>query len=215
MGRLGTVGGRKKAGSLKKINILLVEDNRLLRDGIKALIDAQLKAPFAGYIVEAPTPGRAVKTTSDAFQIGDTSQLEIGATVLEETLKQLTEGLTVTVTFDGKANKQPFTGVIRQLPYPYGSGTSGGDQIRVQLDASPEQGGYALGDRVTLSVVLQQKNDILWLPPQALRTVGGRTFIVVQEADSQKRIEITPGLQTYERVEITGNVSEGQVVIGP
>jgi hypothetical protein len=66
-----------------------------------------------------------------------------------------------------------------------------------------------------VSVVLQQKNDILWLPPQAIRTVGGRTFIVVQAADGQKRIEITPGLQTHDRVEITGNVAEGQVVVGP
>ncbi len=41
MRRPGTVGSRKKAGSLKKIHILLVEDNRLLRDGIKALINAQ------------------------------------------------------------------------------------------------------------------------------------------------------------------------------
>jgi DNA-binding NarL/FixJ family response regulator len=41
MRKPGTVGSRKKAGSLKKIDILLVEDNRLLRDGIRALIDAQ------------------------------------------------------------------------------------------------------------------------------------------------------------------------------
>jgi DNA-binding NarL/FixJ family response regulator len=41
MRKPGTVGSRKKAGSLKKIDILLVEDNRLLRDGIEALINAQ------------------------------------------------------------------------------------------------------------------------------------------------------------------------------
>ena len=198
-----------------KANPVLHEASNRAKELEQALIDAQLKAPFAGYIVEAPTTGRAVKTTSDAFQIGDTSELEIGATVMEEVLQQLTEGMTVTVVFEGTGNKQPFTGVIRQLPYPYGSGANGGDQIRVTLDKSPEQGGYALGDRVVVSAVLQQKNDILWLPPQALRAVGGRTLIVVQAADGQKRIEITPGLQTHDRVEITGNVAVGQVVIGP
>lgn len=198
-----------------KANPVLHENSNKAKQLEQALSDAQLKAPFAGYIVEAPPPGKAVKTTSDAFQIGDTSQLEIGATVMEEVLKQLTEGLTVTVTFEGTGNQQTLTGVIRQLPYPYGSGTSGGDQIRVKLDVSPEQGGYALGDRAIISVVLQQKHAILWLPPQALRTVGGRTFIVVQEAEGQKRIEIVPGLQTIDRVEITGNVRAGQAVIGP
>ena len=198
-----------------KANPVLHEASNKAKQLEQALIDAQLKAPSAGYIVDAPRPGQAVKTTSDAFQIGDTSQLEIGATVLEEDLKQLTEGMTVTVVFEGKANQQPLTGVIRQLPYPYGGGANGGDQIRVKLDVSPEQGGHALGDRVIITAVLQQKDNILWLPPQAIRTVGGRTFIAVQEADGQKRIEITPGLQTHDRVEITGNVSEGQVVVGP
>ncbi len=198
-----------------KANPVLHESATKAKELEQALNDAQLKAPFAGYIVDAPKPGQAMKTTSDAFQLGDTSQLEIGATALEEDLKQLTEGLTVTVVFEGKANKQPLTGVIRQLPYPYGSGANGGDQIRVKLDVAPEQGGYSLGDRVTLSVVLQRKDNILWLPPQALRSVGGHTFIAVQEADGQKRIEITPGLQTHDRVEITGNVSEGQMVVGP
>jgi RND family efflux transporter MFP subunit len=198
-----------------KANPVLHESSNKAKELEQALNDAQLKAPFAGYVVDAPKSGQAVKTTSDAFQIGDTSQLEIGATVLEDDLKQLTEGMTVTVVFEGKANKQPFTSVIRQLPYPYGSGANGGDQIRVKLDASPEQGGYALGDRVIITAVLQQKDDILWLPPQAIRSVGGRTFIVVQAADGQKRIEITPGLQTHDRVEITGNVSAGQVVVGP
>jgi multidrug efflux pump subunit AcrA (membrane-fusion protein) len=196
-------------------NPVLHESSTRAKQLEQALIDAQLKAPFAGYVVEAPNPGKAVKTTSDAFQIGDTSELEIGATVLEEVLKQLTEGMTVTVVFEGTGNKQLYTGVIRQLPYPYGNGTNGGDQIRVKLDQSSEQGGYSLGDRAVVSAVLQQKNGILWLPPQAIRTVGGRTLIVVQEADGQKRIEITPGLQTHDRVEITGNVGEGQVVIGP
>jgi DNA-binding NarL/FixJ family response regulator len=38
---LKTVGSREKGRSVKKINVLLIEDNRLLRDGIKALINAQ------------------------------------------------------------------------------------------------------------------------------------------------------------------------------
>ena len=74
---------------------------------------------------------------------------------------------------------------------------------------------HALGDRVVVAAVLRQKGDVLGLPRQAIRAVGGRSFIVVQAGDGQKRIEITPGLQTPDRVEITGNGSEGAVVIGP
>jgi len=134
--------------------------------------------------------------------------------VLEEVLKQLTEGMTVTVVFAGKGTNSP----SRRDPAAALSIWQRRQRRRsdsCESDVSPEQGGYALGDRVIITAVLQQKDNILWLPPQAIRTVGGRTFIAVQEADGQKRIEIAPGLQTHDRVEITGNVSEGQVVVGP
>jgi DNA-binding NarL/FixJ family response regulator len=38
---LGIVGSREKGGSVKKIKVLLIEDNRILRDGIKAIISKQ------------------------------------------------------------------------------------------------------------------------------------------------------------------------------
>jgi macrolide-specific efflux system membrane fusion protein len=180
----------------------------------QAMADAQLKAPFAGYIVEAPSAGRSVRTTTDAFQIGDVSQLEISASALEEDLKQLTEGMTATVKFEGTGNKQTYTGVIRELPYPYGSGKNSGE-VRVKLDVPQEQGKYQLGDRAVITVVLQQTNDALWLPPQALRTVGGRTFVLVEDGPTQKRVDVALGMQTNNRVEITAGLTEGQVVIGP
>ena len=180
----------------------------------QTMASAQLKAPFAGYIVEAPRSGQSVKTTTDAFQIGDVSQLEIGASATEEDLKQLTEGITVTVQFEGTGNKQTYTGMIRELPYPYGSGKNSGE-VRVKLNASPEQAKYQLGDRAVITVVLQQKNDALWLPPQAIRSVGGHTFVLMEDGATQKRVDVALGLQANNRVEITAGLTEGQVVIGP
>jgi RND family efflux transporter MFP subunit len=179
-----------------------------------AMTDAQLKSPLAGYVVEAPKPGQAFKAGAGAFQIGDVSQLEIGALATEDVLKQLTEGMTVTVVFEGTGNKQQYTGAIRQLPYPYGTG-SGADDVRVVLDVNAAQGGYQLGDRTLISAVLQDKSDILWLPPQAIRNVGGRTFVVVQDAKGQRRVDVTLGLQVYDKVEILSGLTEGQVVVGP
>ncbi len=180
----------------------------------QAMIDAQLKAPVAGVIIEAPTAGKAVRSATPAFQIGDVSSVELGAAALEEDLKQLTEGLPVSVVFEGRSDKRVYPGAIRQLPYPYGSGTDGNKDIRVTL-ADPATGLYKLGDRVLISTVLQQKQQVLWLPPQAIRTVGGKTFVVVQTPAGQQRVDVTLGLQRSDRVEVLGNLTEGQVVIGP
>lgn len=185
-----------------------------VKDLERSMADAQLTAPFAGYVLEAPNSGRAVKTTAPAFQIGDISQLEIGATVLDETLKQLTEGMSVTVRFEGKPDWPTYAGTLRSLPYPYGDGPQSKDQIRVTLNTLPP-GGYQLGDRVLITVVLQHRQNALWLPPQAIRTVGTRTLVVVQDTQGQRRVDVTLGLQTRERVEIAAGLSDGQVIVGP
>ncbi len=80
----------------------------------QAMADAQLKAPVAGVIVEAPTPGKAVRPTAPAFQIGDVSRVELGAAAMEEDLKQLTEGTPVSIVFEGRSDKQVYPGTIRQ-----------------------------------------------------------------------------------------------------
>jgi macrolide-specific efflux system membrane fusion protein len=180
----------------------------------QTMANAQLKAPIAGYVVAAPKAGQRVNQTTEAFLIGDVSQLEVGAAAMEEVLKQLTEGMTVTVVLEGHAER-PYTGTIRQLPYPYGSGGNGEAEVRVTLNVPPEQAGLKLGDRMLITAVLQDKTNILWLPPQAIRTVGGRAFVVVQSENGQQRVDVTLGLQTHDRVEIAAGLAEGQVVVGP
>jgi multidrug efflux pump subunit AcrA (membrane-fusion protein) len=63
-------------------------------------------------------------------------------------------------------------------------------------------------------VVLERKDDVLWLPPQAIRTFEGRRFVVVQEGDAQIRVDVKVGIESEDRVEIEEGLSEGQVVIG-
>jgi macrolide-specific efflux system membrane fusion protein len=70
------------------------------------------------------------------------------------------------------------------------------------------------GDTVTVLVEQANKTGILWLPPAAIREVGGRTFVIVNETKGPKRIDIEIGLQTADKVEISSGLDEGQVVIG-
>jgi multidrug efflux pump subunit AcrA (membrane-fusion protein) len=71
------------------------------------------------------------------------------------------------------------------------------------------------GDLVRVTVVLEQKEDVLWLPPAAIRTFEGRKFVVVQEGAGQRQVDVTLGIESEERVEIETGLEEDQVVIGP
>jgi multidrug efflux pump subunit AcrA (membrane-fusion protein) len=73
----------------------------------------------------------------------------------------------------------------------------------------------ALGDRVRITVELERSEDTLWLPPQAVRTFEGRTFVVIQEGGGQRRMDVTVGIRSDERYEILSGLSEGQVVVAP
>jgi len=63
-------------------------------------------------------------------------------------------------------------------------------------------------------VTLEEKQDALWLPPAAIRTFAGRKFVQVEEDGRQRRVDVTIGIESAERVEITEGLEEGQVVVG-
>jgi macrolide-specific efflux system membrane fusion protein len=123
------------------------------------------------------------------------------------------EGMPVVVTPNSQPNLQ-WSGKIRQLPSPYGTGSSEDQTIHIVLDQIPSTGDLKFGDTVTVLVQQANKTGILWLPPTAIREVGGRTFVIINATNGPKRVDIEVGLKTADKVEIISGLEEGQVVIG-
>lgn len=186
-------------------------------------IDAQIAqarafAPAAGTIISAVNVGRKVTPTTPAFVLGDPKQLEIvadlDASKGDTEVKEMFEGMPVIVSLDAKPDVK-FNGTIRQLPSPYGTGDSDEGAIHVVLEVAPSASTYQSGDKVTVTVQLASKQGILWLPPDAIRKAGGRTFVIINSETGPKRVDIEIGLQTRDMVEIVAGLTEGQVVVGP
>jgi multidrug efflux pump subunit AcrA (membrane-fusion protein) len=108
-------------------------------------------------------------------------------------------------------------GTIQNLPYPYGSAdaTKLGSSVQVILDQSPVELGYKVGDMVNLSVILERKPDALWLPSQAVREYEGRYFVIIQDGESQRRVDVKTGIIEADRIEIIEGLTEGQTVTVP
>jgi multidrug efflux pump subunit AcrA (membrane-fusion protein) len=62
---------------------------------------------------------------------------------------------------------------------------------------------------------IEHERDVLWLPPQAIRSFNGRRFAVVQDGDVQRRVDVTLGVEAEERVEIEAGLEAGQIVVAP
>jgi RND family efflux transporter MFP subunit len=178
---------------------------------------AEVFAPSDGVIISGVNPGRSVSTTTPAFTIGDGSQMEILVDVdpaqSDSPLKDMYEGMPVTVVPNSNPSLK-WDATIRQLPSPYGTGSANDKTAHIVLDQASPASDFKSGDIVTVQVELANKTGILWLPPAAIREVGGRTFVIVNGENGPQRIDIDVGLKTQDRVEIVSGLDEGQVVIG-
>jgi len=120
----------------------------------------------------------------------------------------------VTLSSDAKPGLK-LTGTIRQLPSPYGTGASEENVIHVVLDTPPSANTYQAGEVLRVVIQLASKEGALWLPPDAIRSAGGRTFVIINSESGPKRVDVELGLQTSDMVEILSGLNEGQVVVGP
>jgi RND family efflux transporter MFP subunit len=203
----------------QKLAELGIDPNAAVVDEIDAQIaQARAFAPADGTIIAAVNVGRNVTPSTPAFILGDPNQLEIIASLDESKgdseIKEMFEGMPVIVSLDAKPDVK-FSGTIRQLPSPFGTGSSEDRIVHIVLDVAPSATTYQSGDKITATVRLANKEGVLWLPPDAIRSAGGRTFVIINSESGPKRVDIAIGLQARDMVEIVSGLTEGQVVLGP
>ena len=199
-----------------------IELAQLALDEINNRVDtAQIKAPFAGTILSIYlTPDQSVEAFKSQVVIADLSKVEVSADLTSTDLQQLQEGLPVQA-FAVSGPAKALNGSIRKLPYPYGKAAPATETekqdstTRIALTDDPAKANLAMGDLVRVQVVLEKRDDVLWLPPQAIRKFEGRNFVVIQDGNGQRRVDVTAGITSNDRVEIKDGLTEGQVVIAP
>jgi RND family efflux transporter MFP subunit len=193
-------------------------DSSVLDELDAQVAQARAFAPADGTIIAAVNVGRNVTPATPAFVLGDPDQLEVVADLDaakgDTEVKEMFEGMPVTVTIDSDSDAK-LTGTIRQLPSPYGTGPDDESVIHIVLDSPPSASTYQTGDNVTVTVLLASKEDTLWLPPDAIRSAGGRTFVIINAESGPQRVDVEIGLQTRDMVEIVSGLEEDQVVVGP
>jgi multidrug efflux pump subunit AcrA (membrane-fusion protein) len=193
---------------------------RLALEKLNTEIDnARIVAPIDGRLLTVSlTVGRPVEPFVPVVVVADVSELEVSSDLTSSQLQELSEGMPVVLKMVGRPG-QILTGTVRRLPYPYGTGGGASVQdldksTRVTVEQSAEEIGYSLGDLMQVEVELDRKENVLWLPPQAIRVFDGRRFVVIQDGDVQRRVDVRAGIQTPDRVEIVEGLEANQVVVG-
>lgn len=182
-------------------------------DGLKTTIaKAELIAPMDGRLSSLPI---SVGDLVDAFQIitvvADNSDLEVTDVLDSNELSELTEGMPVSLQRSSSPG-EIFEGTIITLPDPFGSGSD--EFTHIRFNSTSDLDDLSAGDRMSFTVIIEERKDVLWLPTSAIRRFSGREFIVIQNESVQQRVDVKLGLEGDNRVEILEGVEEDQTVIG-
>jgi multidrug efflux pump subunit AcrA (membrane-fusion protein) len=195
-----------------------VEQNQLAVERLDAQLAAtRIVAPFAGRISNSSvTEGSDAAAFKTVMVISNEAQLEITADPTTEQLDKMSEGMVADLVLSQYPG-QLLTGEIYQLPYPYGGG--GGTDLedvdkKTRISFEPGDLDLQPGDLVKVDVMVAQAADALWLPPAAIRAFSGRSFVVVKDGESERRVDVSIGIEGLDRVEILEGLEEGQVVVG-
>jgi multidrug efflux pump subunit AcrA (membrane-fusion protein) len=144
-----------------------------------------------------------------AILLAEPGGLEVRADMQAADARQLAQGMPAVVEITNRPGEK-VSGQVRRVPYGGGGGSETDGSVRVAL----EEGQFGLGDVVLVTVVLEHKGDVLWLPPEAIRSFEGRDFVVVQEGEVQRRVDVKLGLEGEDQVEIEEGLSQGPIVVG-
>jgi len=202
---------------------------RLQVQALQRQIEARrLRTPYAGKIVavglnqqgfqtsltQRPKIGDTIPAFAPLIVIAKPGSLEVVVPGDSAHATDLTVGQTVTITHSLAPNR-PFSGQVVALPIQTlatGAQPSQPQSVRISLPADAPA--MSIGDHVDIDVVNKVHNDTLFLPPPAVRTFNGRTFVVVRSDGKERRVDVTLGLANDTQVEILSGLNEGDAVVG-
>jgi len=180
-----------------------------VQEARQAIVDAQIRAPFAGRIDGKPAEvGTVLGSGGSIAHIVGKGGVYFQAQVSEDNLSAVTAGSVVTVSLDGVPGKTYLAHVqsVGPIATTYGRLFS----VRVQIDGTTE--GIKPGMFARGIVVVRNLPNATVVPSTSIVQQGGDNYVFVVKGGKAHRISVKPGLQQGQYTEVNGVVPGDQVV---
>lgn len=205
---------KTKENEVKMAELAIEETELILGEFQQAITDSLLLSPLNGTVLSLfIEPGSPVEAYESIGSMANINDLEVGIQSIPEGLINLEIGTEVVIS-PRKDNSKIFQGTVRQISTNRLNESMAGDQMRINILSDIKENGFELGDLLDVSLILDKSMGTLWLPPSAIRRFEGRSFVVVQDGDIQRRTDVRLGVLSEDKVEILSGLEEGQIVIG-
>lgn len=179
----------------------------------QALAKTTVTAPFAGTLVDwtvAEGDLLAPGTPLGTFQ--DLKDLRLRLPVDELDLPRMRAGGPVAITFDAYP-EAPVDGTIAEISRSSVAGAGNVQVFPVKVRFANPDGRIKPGMSADAEVLVRALKQVLTIPVGAARRVGDKTQVTVIRGGKPQTIEVTPGINTLEHLEITAGLAAGDQVL--
>lgn len=173
---------------------------------------ARVTAPFAGTIATRTIePGQIVNPGTTMLSLVDLSSVRVEVVAALKDSARIMAGQSVRLTVQGMVGQQ-FTGTVDRVSPIAEAGTR---SIKVYLDLDNAEGKLRGGMFVTGEIVVQQDDDVLALPVEAVQQRGDASYVmaVVDGVLAEQPIQTGTTWPAAELVEARSGIAAGDTIV--
>lgn len=204
--------------SMEKAEIALKKAENDLDQARDELDKTMIIAPFSGTVTEVnaeegDTVSTAVFASTVIFKLVDTDHLELKATVDEIDIDQVTVGQKADLNLDALPD-EAFTGVVTFIdPLSLMEGGIVVYEVTIRLDNAAALG-LKEGMTAEADIIIEERTNVLLIPERAIfDDDSGNSVVKVLVGEEIEEREVSVGISSGLEVEVTGGLSEGEVVV--
>jgi macrolide-specific efflux system membrane fusion protein len=189
----------------------------------ETIANAKLTAPFDGSIVSLKVKaGDTVQAYQPVAVLADLSELVVAADFSADDLNDVAPGMDAVVAISAAGDHK---GKVDRLPTAEEDENGGGNPngepeedsvdkyLLVELETWPAD--VARGTPLSVTVITDRIDQAVVIPPAALRSYNGRSYVQVVDAEGNKaEVDVEVGMQTSTQVQILKGLEPGQKVVG-
>lgn len=184
-----------------------------LSDAIESRRSAVVVSPGAGTVLEVLVrSGDAVSSNQAVVRIAAPTDLMIVADVDELDLPNVALGAEASFRLDAFPASELSGRVVSTGPQARQQGGATVFATEIEYDP-PADLDIRPGMNADVTIVTAVRDDVLLIPDAALRTVGDRSFVIVETGGDTEEREITLGYRGGGQVEVVSGLADGELVV--
>jgi HlyD family secretion protein len=196
---------------LEQLELSLSQAQLALDSARRALEDTKLIAPMNGTVttLEAEV-GEMVSAGTPVVVLSDLATFVVEVNLDETDVAQVSVGQETLVSVDAFPENE-LMGEVTDIA-PVADVQSGVVLYPVTIQLSPTEVAVRAGMTADVEIVTASQAGALIVPLRAIHSENGRSTVRLQSAVGFEQVEVALGVMTETEVEITGGLSEGDVV---